>query len=210
MAKRKGSATSRPQASNKAAKAAKPKDEREAEEIANARRLDKLPPEVWEKILDHFDRDNQFPLALSCRYFRQKQKELVARMRQSGYKSLFSLKTSLRRKLITKPGESQPTSVKYLRFAKKEGGARYLISDLAAFHGHLPLLQELLAGLKKVQPEDCFAEYAGGSDFQSLSAIPFFLFILVSDFSFSLPHSARRPTGDLAVAENPEGDRAEY
>ena len=147
---------------------ARKKVDRDAREVENAKRMNKLPPEMWEKILDELKSDDLFPLALSCRYFRQKQKELVARMRQSGYKSLFSLKTSLRRKLITKPGESQPTSVKYLRFAKKGGGARYLISDLAAFHGHLPLLQELLAGLKKVQPEDCFAEYAGGSDFQSL------------------------------------------
>ena len=214
MAKRKGSATSRPQASNKAAKAAKPKDEREAEEIANARRLDKLPPEVWEKILDHFDRDNQFPLALSCRYFRQKQKELVARMRQSGYKSLFSLKTSLRRKLITKPGESQPTSVKYLRFAKKGGGARYLISDLAAFHGHLPLLRELLISSEtRLDPEFEFfdlltldlGENAG--EFSICSVSSFYTFSLLT--RFSPLRSSRRPTGDVAVAENPAGVRVD-
>ena len=162
---------------------------------------------MWEKILDHLDEDNQFPLALSCRYFRQKQKELVARMRQNGYKGFFSLRTSLRRKLITRPGEGQPTSVKYLRFAKKEGGDRYQIRCLAAYHGHLPLLQDLLAGLKKVKPADAdwFAKYAGRSDFHSLSAIAFSLFVSVSDFSFSLLRSARRPAGDLAVADNPGG-----
>ena len=32
-----------------------------------------------------------------------------------------------------------------------------------------------------------------------------FLFVLASDFFLSFFHSARRPTGDLAVAENSEG-----
>ena len=48
-----------------------------AREIENTQRLDKLPQEVWEKILDNLKSDDLFPLALSCRYFRQKQKELV-------------------------------------------------------------------------------------------------------------------------------------
>ena len=84
MAKRKGSSApscSRTR-SKAAAKEAKPKDERDAREAENAQRLlDKIPLELWEKILDEND---LFPLALSCRYFRQKQKELVARTGQSG------------------------------------------------------------------------------------------------------------------------------
>ena len=52
-------------------------------EVENSKRLDKLPQEVMEKILDELDENDLFPLALSCRYFRQKQKELVARTRQS-------------------------------------------------------------------------------------------------------------------------------
>ena len=58
------------------------------EEIENTERLFfKLPPELWEKILDNLESDDLFPLALSCRYFRQKQKELLARARQSSPES---------------------------------------------------------------------------------------------------------------------------
>ena len=78
MAKRKGSSTSRPRARNKVAA----KEEREARVVENAQRPDKLPQEVWEKILAELDENDLFPLALSCRYFRQKQKELVERTRQ--------------------------------------------------------------------------------------------------------------------------------
>ena len=59
-------------------------------EEENARRLDKLPRDVWSKIFDHLEENDLFPLALSCKYFRQKQRELVARTgrgRQSGRKS---------------------------------------------------------------------------------------------------------------------------
>ena len=44
----------------------------------NASRLDKLPPELWEKIFCDFEDADLFPLALSCKFFRYKQKELVA------------------------------------------------------------------------------------------------------------------------------------
>merc|ERR1719305_303071 len=94
MAKRKGSSGgSGPRTRSKAAK-----ERREAREVENARRLDKLPPEVWEKVLDHLDENDLFPLALSCRYFRQKQKELVAPTRQRGPESgkpRLALKTDL-------------------------------------------------------------------------------------------------------------------
>ena len=72
------STSSRPRTRSRAAK--ERHDEREVE---STQRLDKLPKEVWEKILDELDENDLFPLALSCRYFRQKQKELVARTRQS-------------------------------------------------------------------------------------------------------------------------------
>merc|ERR1711934_925687 len=56
------------------------KEGHDAREVENGQRLlEKLRPEVWEKILDHLGENDLFPLALSCRYFRQKQKELVAR-----------------------------------------------------------------------------------------------------------------------------------
>ena len=79
MAKRKGS--SAPSCSL----ARKKVDVKEVE--STYQRLDKLPPEVWGKILDELESDDLFPLALSCRYFRQKQKELLARARQSSPES---------------------------------------------------------------------------------------------------------------------------
>ena len=130
-------------------------------EVKNARRLDKLPEEVWDKILDNLDENDLFPLALSCRYFRQKQKEQVARTRQqepvSG-KSPLALKTTFRRNLfpakLVWPGPG-PASADYLRFCSKEkvslqqyygdGEEKRLtcLRVMAAYRGYLPLLQEL-------------------------------------------------------------------
>ena len=143
------------------------------EEIENTERLFfKLPPELWEKILDNLESDDLFPLALSCRYFRQKQKELVARSRQSGPESgkpCLTLKTNLKRKLC----EDHPASADYLRFCSKE---KVLFADkndecskaehiryLAAFHGHLSLLQELLEPFRSTDPET--TKNAGESSF---------------------------------------------
>ena len=105
---------------------------------------------MWEKILDHLDENDLFPLALSCKYFRQKQKELVARTGQSGPgsgKPRLALKTNLDRTFE----ESQPASADYLRFCIKEKvpsegvplRAKRIMRLLAAYHGYLPLLQEL-------------------------------------------------------------------
>ena len=155
----KGSSTSSPGAINKAAK-----DRSTAKEVESTKWLDKLPKEVWEKIFDNLDENDLFPLALSCRYFRQKQKELVARTRQKGPGREKVLKTNLHRKLE----EGQPASTEYLRFCSKEklsgdaGGSKALyIWCLAAFHGHLPLLQELLRPLNTLNPE--ITPNAGGS-----------------------------------------------
>ena len=62
MAKRKGSsAPSSSRARKKAAKdASKAKDEGDAREV-DPQRLDKLPQEVWEKILDHLEENDLFP-----------------------------------------------------------------------------------------------------------------------------------------------------
>ena len=160
MAKRKGSSTSGPRTRSKAAK------EREEREVENAQRLDKLPQEIWDKVSDALDENDLFPLALSCRYFRQKQKELVARTGQSGPESglaHLTLKTTLR---TVEPEKGQPASAAYLMFCIKEhiGQAKNIrmrysgsytdrekvwdmnrcIKCLAASHGPLPLLQELL------------------------------------------------------------------
>ena len=135
------------------------KEGREAREFENAKRLDKLPPEVWEKIIGNLDENDLFPLALSCRYFRQKQKELVKRdihqLLNKRRKYRRALRTSLRQKV----DEGQPASAEYVRFCSEE---KALVSNyggrpktplqrfkatchcLAACHGYLPLLQELL------------------------------------------------------------------
>jgi len=129
------------------------------DENENSQRLDKLPQEVWGKILGNLKENDLFPLALSCRYFRQKQKELVARTRQSGRESgkpPLTLKTTLKTNLnLYCLDKRQPASAEYLRFCSKEKAPNNVgrkrdrcISLLAAYHGHLPVLQELLAGLK--------------------------------------------------------------
>ena len=196
MAKRKG-------ASATSCSRARKKVDRDAREVENAQRLDSLPLEVWDKIFDEIDENDLFPLALSCRYFRQKQKELVAQTGQNepgSGKPRLTMTTNLKRKVR----ECQPASVKYLRFARKEGVALHNIRDLAAFHGYLPLLQPLAKSLRKANSLGDIAEYAGKSHYHILSIIiVFLLFVSASDFFFSLLRSARRSTGDLAVAENP-------
>ena len=147
MAKRKGSsAPSSSRARKKATKeASKAKDEGNAREV-DPQRLDKLPKEVWEKILDELDENDLFPLALSCRYFRQKQVELVARTGQNGPesgRSQLALKTTFQRKRE----KVQLASADYFRFCSKEKvklkALTDCVSNLTAYHGHLPLLKEL-------------------------------------------------------------------
>ena len=207
--KRKGSST--PSCSRARKKSAKEgrdkKDDRDAREVENARLLDKLPKEVWEKIFGEFEDAELFPLALSCRYFRQKQKELLARARQS-----VPVSGKPRLALTTDLGERKwkrkPASAEYLRFCRKEKGAGHYgnrkvwcIRCLAAFHGHLPLLQDLLVGSTWIN----FSEITEGAG-ESFHKLVFF-FVSASDFllAFSPLHSARRPTEDLAMAENPGG-----
>ena len=142
------------------------KAERDATEVENAQRLDKLPREVWEKILDLLDENDLLPLALSCRNFRQKQKELVARTKKRwprGHKFRFALRTKLKQKIK----KGQPASLEYLKFCSKDKVAPKTrqqlrpalgknvvrkrareVRALASFHGHLPLLQEALSGVK--------------------------------------------------------------
>ena len=112
MAKREGS--SAPSRSR-----VRSKDELNAREVENARRLDKLPPEVWEKVLADLDWMDFFPLAMSCRYFREKQKELGARKRKYGPDSLrafLAVETDLEKKLK----EGPPASVDYLRLLREQ------------------------------------------------------------------------------------------
>ena len=153
-----------------------------AREAESTQRLDKLPQEVWEKVTDHLEANDLFPLALSCRYFRQKQKELVALTGQHGPGSdepRLALKTTC----PEFPRKSQPASADYLRFCSKEKVSRNdgqkkdkSIRFLAAFHGHLPLLQELLKPLNMLDRE--IARVAGESSSSSSS-----LFWLLTSFS---------------------------
>ena len=204
-----GSSTSRPRTWGKGYERVREAEvDREAREVANTRRLDKLPPEVWEKILDHLDENDLFPLALSCRYFRQKQKEAG----QSG-KPHRALKTVIRRKL----GERQPASADYIRFCIKMKGKRSRDSDLvfwnrdfrqlAAFHGHLPLLQELLKPFKDLYHYEVLQSAGESPSFSFAAPSSSSLLGVASDLflSLSLVRSARRPSGDLAVADPSRG-----
>ena len=183
MAKRAGPSTSSPRAIKKAAK-----EGSRAKEVASFKRLDTLPQELWEKILDELDGNDLFPLALSCRYFRQKQKELVARTRQNGRES-GNHGLALKITLCEWPRKSQPASSDYVRFCSKEvvrlaeknDGRRkaLLLGRLAAFHGHLPLLQQLLKPLKTLDPG--ITGHAGESP-SSLS--PLLLRLLLLRFGF--------------------------
>ena len=171
MAKREGSSASGPRTRSKAAK-----DRREAEEAESTQGLDKLPQELWEKILiDHLDVNDLFPLVLSCRYFRQKVVSLVERQ---GEPESGALRLNLQTNLKLKRRNGQPASADYLRFCMKETVSRdvgqeekaHCIIHLATFHGHLPLLQELLEPLKTLQPHfyEHLATTAGeSSSFQS-------------------------------------------
>ena len=72
MAKRKGSPVSREGTSSQ--RESESKVDRDAREAEDAKLLlDKLPQEIWEKILDDVDENDLFPLALSCKCFNQMQ-----------------------------------------------------------------------------------------------------------------------------------------
>ena len=178
MAKRKGpsapsSSRARKKAANEGRGARVDHDAREAEDAQDL--LDKLPKKVWEKILSNLHENDLFPLARSCKYFRQKQKELVARTRQSG-KPCLALQTALRWQ------KGKPVSADYLRFCSKEKVSWEVrdkkarcIRRLAAFYGHLPLLQELLGpSWTNNNRQQHIAWAAGKSPFHSLFFFVFF------------------------------------
>ena len=180
-----------------------------ARQAENTLRLDKLPKEVWDKILDELEENDLFPLALSCRYFRQKQKEMVERTRQSG-KRRRALKTNLDRTLHNR----QPVSVEYLRFCTKEK-VHWIdeysrdegIGNLAAFYGYLPLVQEILVDGECDGQE--FTHNAGESSLsQSLlllvSASDFFLPFSLSRILFSTARGGQLETLKWLITEGPD------
>ena len=129
-------------------------------EEENARRLDKLPRDVWSKIFDHLEENDLFPAAMSCRFFRQKQKELVVRSKRNGPgsgKPRLVLRTNLTKKTFEPgPYSYSPTSLDYIEWLRKQpinikglnkkGNANIesqrtpLLKVLAALHGHLDFL----------------------------------------------------------------------
>ena len=165
-------------------------------EVENAQRLVKLPQEVWRRILAEIENDDLFPLALSCRYFRQRQKELVTQwgqmqnVRRESGESRRALNTDLKRKLQN----GHPASAEYLQFAMHEMMARKSdgrevepgevkprgrdtrsdsIYGLAAYHGHLPLLKDQLQehlqkGIIPMSLHICVMRSAGQSVFFSI------------------------------------------
>ena len=76
---------------------------------ANNERLDELPQEIWEKVFDKLGEHDLFPLALSCRYFRQKQKDLVARKSELRMRTVFKMNQGSR--------SNRSLSSDYIRFA---------------------------------------------------------------------------------------------
>ena len=205
MARRGGPSTPSPRSRSKIAllQDKKMRSRCDANEVENAKRLDKLPQELWGKIFDDIDENDLFPMALSCRFFRQKQKELVGGewTRQSGDETS-KPHLALRTRLIDKKGgnipeRGQPLSVEYLRFCYKDAISRDVrekradcVRCLAAFYGHLPLLQEFLEPwglydpLERLDSAIAFARYAGESSFRSV-----FLFVLASDLFLAFSSS---------------------
>ena len=190
MAKRKR--TSTPSCSR-----ARKKVSSDAREVEDAQRLDKLPQEMWDKILDDLESEDLFPLALSCRYFRQKQKELVERARESkpvSGKPPLTLRTVLRWRVR----KGQPASAGYLRFCRKEEVPENirrqkaeLVRRWAAYHGHLPLLQELQADWESF---GVFIAAAAGTSFSSQS---FLLPLHLASDSFLSFSSSQAEGGQL-------------
>ena len=182
MAKRKESPTSRVPKRAKLGEVESNLSSLTLSDQSSTQRLDKLPQKVWEKILDHLNEKDLFPLALSCRYFRQKQKELVERTRQSGPGS-----GKPRRALVTDvyywPQKGHRASADYLQFIREEEVPRHIrhqkalwIRCLAALHGHLPLLQELQAGSEALHTR--IIQSAGGSSFPRSLPSSFLVWLL--------------------------------
>ena len=186
---------------------ARKKADRDAREAENAQRLDKLSTEVWEKVFNELESNDLFPLALSCKYFRQKQKELVEKTKQQGPES----GTPLRRRRLTlttnlrvlKVGWrlNQPPSADYLRFYSKEKRnlppklsqhKAGLIRRWAAHCGHLSLLQELLKPVKFLDP---YITWDAGESFSQQSR----LLLLLSASDFFLLFTARG--GQLEIVQ---------
>ena len=135
---------------------------------ANNERLDELPQEIWEKVFDKLGEHDLFPLALSCRYFRQKQKELVEKNQSK------TLVTNLSPYLSPcSDSRDANLSEQYLQFCfanlmkeederKKVLVGRHIMS-LAAKNGFVSLLEFLFNEKCPYLPDSvCIAAAEGG------------------------------------------------
>ena len=134
---------------------------------------------MWAKVLDSLDENDHFPLALSCRYFRQEQKELVARSRQQGPESgepRVALRTSLK---WQKRKQIQCGTDDYLWFCYKEKISEDVeetkvkcIRRLAAYFGRLSSLRQILDAEDQLKPfrppPDVMWSAAGGGQLEIL------------------------------------------
>ena len=133
----------------------------------NERLLCKLPLELWEKICSSLESNNLFAFALSCRFFRKRQKDLVTkdhkkklRTEAYGYRSQL---VSWRLYGSPRFGQQPKLSASYLEFvmegALAELGTKHSrdrdyrrdritlnVMNLCARDGHLDLLKALAAG----------------------------------------------------------------
>merc|ERR1711959_545518 len=109
----------------------------------NEARLGKLPQEVWDKVFDELDRNDLFPLASSCKNFRHKQKELLARKKWEWRRMVTGWKVEA---IFSLPHQSE----EYLRWLflrsqvlgeKQHREIKEYLTAAAALHGYLPLVK---------------------------------------------------------------------
>ena len=141
-------------------------------EAANRKLLGKLPPELWSKIVDeNLDQNDLLALAMTCRFFREKQKVL-------GWKMETELTEDHFLKLL-KTGNVPPHSLDWFQWVcdtfeirpglmcedkERSEGAAYEgdLVDYAAFKGSVEILRWLMEE-KGWKPYHYFWAGAGGS-----------------------------------------------
>merc|ERR1711934_337727 len=109
----------------------------------NEARLGKLPQEVWDKVFDELDRNDLFPLASSCKYFRHKQKELLARKRGEWMRMVTGWSGE---EVCDLPHQSQAYLKWLFRCSEVLGEKQHrenkiFLTAAAAHHGYLPLVK---------------------------------------------------------------------
>lgn len=135
---------------------------------ANLARLGKLPPELWTKILtdeaNHVEEKDCVCLALTCKFFRQKEQEVRSRHLWRN-----NLRTDLADLLFCGQLNKTPASESYLNFLyqmdayEDEERKNELVMALAAMYGYLPLLKRIKRdGFRWAESEILEAAARGG------------------------------------------------